>query len=841
MTSWLASTAEAQQTSSQQATVEPSVGGWTQAERSQAIANLAPRYRNWLQGVIGLISQAELDYFLGLDEDFRRDAFMEAFWQPRDPDPRTTKNELRERWRELGGESGQGLAFNDPRLMLFLFNGPPGGWSLPDGRPAARCFSRQRQIEIWFYEESERIDRRFLVILLRRSTERPFEVYVPGETLRAVQHTDRLPTTDIRLLCADELLRYAFAEIDRIPGYDELLKKALAPPLPSAEWLASFSGSDAEPPKGAESFEVDMELGFPARNQSRTTLQVMLAVPRSEAPGQRFDDELFHHFLLIGEVIRDGRRLETFRYRFEGPTPDATGGAEGRDDPPIPIGFSRHLRPGKINLRLLLHDVFGDRYAHIVQDLEVPSPEGLPALAVAAQERPQGPTLELSAPPGRLHTGPMRFRARARGELDKVTFYLDDQAKLSKRKPPFSVELDLGQEPVPHRVRVVGFVDDQEVATDQIWLNQGPQRFRVGFVEPQSGGIYPGGFIARIDVSTPDGRPPQKLDLYIGDELFTTLVDGPYAQPIRLPDDQPTVIRAVAYLADGSQTEDAVIVNSSPLSETVEVRLIELPVVITDRDGQTLTGLTLEQFQLFARIGDQQVQQTIQRLIPGSETSLATALLIDRSASMQPHLATVIVAARDFGSVVSSGSEDRMAVFSFAERLRVDADLTPEQSTVERALAGLQPGGRTAFYDSLVEALQSLDESGGPTVLVLFTDGQDEASRLTFEQAHDALKRSGVSLYSIALAGAFPNKKDRQPLIELASTSGGKAHFLDDLSTLNEVYGGIAEELRSRYLLTFQPSSSGQDANGQNAGYRALRLEVDVDGAQVRTRPGYTP
>lgn len=809
----------------------------SQGERTQAIASLAPRYRNWLQGVIGLISQAELDYFLNLDEDFRRDAFMEAFWKPRDPDPRTPENELFSRWQELGGGNGQGLAFNDPRLLLYLFNGPPGGWSLPDGRPVSRCFSRQRQIEIWFYETSERIDRRFPVVLLRRSTERPFQVYLPGENLRAVQHTDRLPTTDIRLLCADELLRYTFAEMDRIPGYDDILKQALAPPLPSAEWLATFSGSDAEPPAEAQLFEVDMDLGFPARNQSRTTLQVMLGVSRDVAPGKVFDGELFHHFLLIGEVIRDGRRLETFRYRFEGPTPAAD--ADGSSGPPIAIGFSRDLRPGKINLRLLLHDVFNDTYAHIIEDLDVPSPEGLPALAVVTEQRAQGPSLELSTPSGRLHTGPVRFRARARGELDKVTFYLNDEAKLSKRKPPYSVELDLGQEPLPQRVRVVGFVDDQPVATDQIWLNQGPQRFRVGFVEPQSGGIYPGGFVARIDVTTPDGRPPAKLDLYLGDTLFKTLVEGPYAQPIKLPNAQPTLIRAVAYLADGSQAEDAVIVNSSPLSETVDVRLVELPVVVTDRSGQAIGGLTREQFQLVERLGDRQVPRPIERLIPGSESPLSAALLIDRSASMEPHLPTVRQAAATFAQAALDGAEDRMAVFSFAERLRVDTDLTPQGATVERALAGLQPGGRTAFYDSLVESLQSLGDRGGPAVLVLFTDGQDEASRLTFDQARDALQRSGVGLYSIALASAFPSKKERQPLEELAAASGGRAEFLSDLGDLDQVYADIAAELRSRYLVTFKPSitAAGED----DGGYRRLRLEVDVDGADVRTRPGYIP
>ena len=81
---------------------------------------------------------------------------------------------------------------------------------------------------------------------------------------------------------------------------------------------------------------------------------------------------------------------------------------------------------------------------------------------------------------------------------------------VSKRRPPYSVELNLGPTPEPHRVRVVGMVGDQEVATDQIWLNQGAQRFRVELIEPRVGGIYPGSLTARVEVQTPDGQPPSR-------------------------------------------------------------------------------------------------------------------------------------------------------------------------------------------------------------------------------------------------------------------------------------------------------------------------------------------
>ena len=62
---------------------------------------LAPRYRDWVINVSGLMTQGELRYFAGLPHDYQRDAFMDAFWEPRDPDPRTRVNELRQRWQQL--------------------------------------------------------------------------------------------------------------------------------------------------------------------------------------------------------------------------------------------------------------------------------------------------------------------------------------------------------------------------------------------------------------------------------------------------------------------------------------------------------------------------------------------------------------------------------------------------------------------------------------------------------------------------------------------------------------------------------------------------------------------
>ena len=188
----------------------------------------------------------------------------------------------------------------------------------------------------------------------------------------------------------------------------------LSPPVPSPEWLATFRGSGTDLPEGAKTFEVKDEIKFPERNQSRTALQVLLSVPTAAAPGRRFDNELHHNFVVTGEVIRDGRLFESFNYGFQGPTAEGTAA--------IPMGFTRYLRPGPVTLRVLVEDVFGEQYAQIVRDLDIPSPEGLPQAAMPSVGNApggaaggSGPSLQLLAPAGAVQTGVVRFSARATG------------------------------------------------------------------------------------------------------------------------------------------------------------------------------------------------------------------------------------------------------------------------------------------------------------------------------------------------------------------------------------------------------------------------------------------
>jgi len=344
-------------------------GTGSNSELSAAVGRLAPKYRQWVQSVAGLITRAELEYFATLRQDYQRDRFMEDFWTPRDSDPQTPGNEMRQRWQDLV-DSGGGINYNDPRFLVYLVSGSPGGLTLPNGQAVARCFSKTWELEIWFYRRDRNRKRDLPIIFLQRSMQAPYEAYRQGDVLRPVRRHGKLPTTDIRLLCADDNLRYVLGEIGRLNHYEDLLQQALTPPTPSPEWLATLSASGTEVPEGAESFAARFQLTYPGRNQSRTAVQMQIEIPRTEAPGRIFDDQDFHNFLVQGEVIRDGRLFESFTYRFEGVTPTGTT--------TIPLGFTRFLRPGPASLRVLVEDIYSGRFAHAVLQIDIPNPSARP-------------------------------------------------------------------------------------------------------------------------------------------------------------------------------------------------------------------------------------------------------------------------------------------------------------------------------------------------------------------------------------------------------------------------------------------------------------------------------
>ncbi len=789
---------------------------------------LEKRYVDWLEMVDLMITEEEKAYFLGIAEDFRRDAFIDRFWEERDPDRLTHMNELRRHWEEMADVARVRYGtLLDGRSQVLMLKGPPYTF----------CFERTKEMEVWYYEVSE--EEVFPITLYTNVQNRPYRIWDTFGLFHPALRSRPKPMT-LREMCGGIDPELMVKQITyRYKGsftYDQALQEFLAPPAePSEEWVATFAAFTTDLPEGADTFEAGFELAFPGYHQQRTVVEGVAVVPPGTAGTLEAVRGATHQFLLTGEVVRDGQLFDSFRYSFEVPSNGAA----------VPLVFQRYLRPGPVRLMLKIEDLFARRFARLERTFEVPRVESaadvpgiedselmrLLAEANAAAARGER-ILRLVAPARLVLTGLVRFKTFAAGEFDKVSFFLDGKPLLTKKSPPYSVELDLGDTPIPHLLRVAGFgPDGEELAGDEIRLNPGGQRFRVRLSEPRSGGRYARSVPVAVDVETPDDKPVERVELYLDERRVATLYQPPFTQPLLLPKERAMVyVRAVAYLEDGNATEDVVFVNAPDFLEEIDVQMVEVYATVHDGKGRPVLDLPEEAFT----VTEDGAPQTLRRFEYVSNLPVHAGLLLDVSASMEESLETVTGAARRFVEQTIR-PRDRLALLVFNERPEVVQRFTNDVAAVQSSLAALRSEGGTAIFDSLVFALHYFHGVRGQKALLLLSDGQDESSGFAFEDTLEYARRAGVTIYAIGLGEAAEKRAHRKVLRKIAEETGGRAFFVEHVRELEAIYAAIQEELRSQYLLVYQSTSTKDPSEFR-------RVVVDIKGGhEVRTMSGYYP
>ncbi len=859
------------------------------------------RYEHWIDLVIPIITDAELEYFLTLEHDYRRESFMLEFWNVRDPNPGTHLNEAKVRWRSRSEESFSLFGtLEDARAVFFLFNGSPGRFVLRDGRVLSVCYDKSSQLEIWFYGGSDQSNAQFSVIFQRRAASARYEIWYPGFAINPWPRR-RLPTTNPRLLCAEEFLPLAQQMIGADPTYPERIRQWTTAPDPPEEWLATFQAETSELPEGAETFPAEVLWAFPGRNQNRTTAQGVLTVPLNQLTSRVFAGRELVHLVVTGEVLRNDRVFEQFRYRFELPVPEGAatreriggGAAEsgpteggpteseaadavittsvlGSDElapassapassappasPPelpldedakLPLVVTRYLRPGPAEIVLKVEDVFGDRYARVESSFDVPRApdavdaaraltEAFPFLAEALEAAEKGERyLKLIPPndPSGVQYGVIRFDTQAVGDFDEVRFFLDDEEVLTKRRPPFAVSLNLGTVPGLHRVRVGGFVDGEQVATDELSLNQGGQRFKIRLTEPRPDITYTNSARAVAQVQIPDASTLDRVEMFLDEERVATLYQEPFMASVELKKLGLSIVRAVAFLSDGSQTEDVAFINGPEFTEEINVQYVQVFAGIVDGDGRAILELTPED----VTVEEDGVRQTLTRFEFVQDLPVHAGLLIDTSTSMEGDIESVRAAAERFVSSFVR-QQDRVTVMSFDTRAQNRIGFTNNKEDLIQALAGLEASGSTALYDAAIYALSYFDGITSQRALLLLSDGEDETSLFDFERTKEVARRSGVAIFAIGLNKAARDKDARRNLRVLAEETGGRAFFIDSVDELDRIYSEIDQDLRSRYMMVYQSTSEKGDEE-----FRAVRVRVKRRGAEVRAMSGYYP
>jgi len=279
-----------------------------------------------------------------------------------------------------------------------------------------------------------------------------------------------------------------------------------------------------------------------------------------------------------------------------------------------------------------------------------------------------------------------------------------------------------------------------------------------------------------------------------------------------------------------------------PQSPTIkrDVDLVVLHTTVEDAKGQFVPDLKQDNFRVYEDKIEQRISVFAREDIP-----VTMGLVIDNSGSMREKRAQVNAAALTF--VKTSNPQDEVFVVNFNDDyyLDLDRDFTNDPKELQEALERIDSRGSTALYDAVVGSLDHLKKAHkDKRVLLVITDGDDDASRKSFEYTVKAAQQSNALIYAVGVFSDYDQSHDKRMvrhskkiLSELAESTGGAAYFPNNLDEVQPICTMIAHDIRNQYPLGYYPTNESK-----NGAFRSVQVLVNAKGRgklSVRTRTGY--
>jgi VWFA-related protein len=264
-----------------------------------------------------------------------------------------------------------------------------------------------------------------------------------------------------------------------------------------------------------------------------------------------------------------------------------------------------------------------------------------------------------------------------------------------------------------------------------------------------------------------------------------------------------------------------------------QVQEVVLHATVVDEKHRIVTNLARNDFQVFEDGQPQQISSFRRQDVP-----VALGIVVDNSGSMRDKRPEVNQAAINL--VKASNPQDEVFVVNFNDEYYLDQDFTDQVPQLKDALDRIESRGGTALYDAVVASADHLKKNARleKKVLLVVTDGEDNASRETLEQAIRRLQaENGPTVYTIGLLGEERQHRARRALQEMAEQTGGIAFFPKDLSEVDSITQEIAHDIRNQYIIGYKPTTPQS-----RGGYRTVKVEARAPGYKhllVRTRSGY--
>ena len=292
--------------------------------------------------------------------------------------------------------------------------------------------------------------------------------------------------------------------------------------------------------------------------------------------------------------------------------------------------------------------------------------------------------------------------------------------------------------------------------------------------------------------------------------------------------------RAVLILALAIAT---ITVTAGQQTFRTAIDLVHFAVVVTDKQGSPISGLTADDFDI-KEAGKPQTIKFFTAGDPAAAPPLHLGFLLDTSGSMEEDLKDVRTSAIKFLNAMDQAED--ITLVDFDTEVRKATYSGGEYARLIERIRERKADGMTALYDALAVYLSGTADQTGQKVLIMYTDGGDTRSTLTISEVNDLLRASDVTVYVVGYLEhqmSSGRLNQRMELTRFAAITGGLALFPTSIKEVDKMYEKIEREIAARYSLGYTSTDDRSDGTWRNVEIRLKR--PDLKGAKLRTRDGY--
>ena len=264
-----------------------------------------------------------------------------------------------------------------------------------------------------------------------------------------------------------------------------------------------------------------------------------------------------------------------------------------------------------------------------------------------------------------------------------------------------------------------------------------------------------------------------------------------------------------------------------------DTRLVVLPISVADKNGKLITDLKQSAFKVF----ENGVEQPI-KIFKREDVPVSLGLIVDNSGSMKEKRQKVEIASMDM--VKASNPQDEVFVVNFNDEAWLDVPMTSDIKAMQAGVERIDSRGGTAMRDAISMSIDYLKKEGKrqKKVLLVITDGNDNASTINLEKLVNRAQQNEVLLFSIGLLNEEERHEARiakRALDTLTRESGGQAFYPKGVADVDQLALQVAHEIRNQYTIAYSPTVPQMDGS-----FRQIKVTVNGPGHPlVRTRTGY--